>query len=66
MANSEHKPLTVGSYWLEEEGEDPVFIEPGTFTLIPHGEGHRLSSALGVAAPHLFDLPREQVSERCC
>jgi AraC-like DNA-binding protein len=31
---------------------------------VPHGSGHRLASEPGTAAAKLFDLPREQVSDR--
>lgn len=32
--------------------------------LVPHGQGHALVSADGVAAPSVMDLPRDQVSDR--
>lgn len=56
--------VTSGRCWLEVEGADHRLLQPGDFALVPHGEGHRLSSAPDVAAAQLFDLPREQVSER--
>jgi AraC-like DNA-binding protein len=56
--------VTSGSCWLEVEGIDPRLLQPGDFALVPHGEGHRILSAPGVPAAKLFDLPREQVSER--
>ncbi len=56
--------VTSGRCWLEDEKAGPQLLEPDVFALVPHGEGHRLSSAPGVAAAKLFDLPREQVSER--
>ena len=56
--------VTSGRCWLEVEGKDPCLLQPGDFALVPHGEGHLLLSAPGVRAAQLFDLPREQVSER--
>ena len=56
--------VTSGRCWLEDEAAGPRLLEPGVFALVPHGEGHRLSSAPGIAVAQLFDLPREQVSER--
>lgn len=56
--------VTSGSCWLEIEGVAPRLLHPGDLTLVPHGEGHRLSSEPGIPAERLFDLPREQISER--
>jgi len=56
--------ITSGRCWLEDEEAGPHMLEPGVFALVPHGEGHRLLSDPGIAAAKLFDLPREQVSER--
>jgi len=56
--------VTSGRCWLEIEGADPHLLQPGSLALVPHGEGHRLLSEPGVPAAKLFDLPREQVSER--
>jgi AraC-like DNA-binding protein len=57
--------VTAGECWLEVEGADPHLLRPGELALVPHGAGHVLSSAPGQpAAAKLFDLPREQVSER--
>lgn len=53
-----------GRCWLEVDGAEPSALQAGDFALVPHGEGHRLLSEPGVAAANLFDLPREQVSER--
>jgi AraC-like DNA-binding protein len=39
-------------------------LHPGDLALVPHGDGHRLASDLGIAAARLFDLPREYASER--
>lgn len=53
-----------GTCRLEMDGLDPVDLHAGDFALVPHGEGHRMVSASGIAAPGLFDLPRELVNER--
>ncbi|MBP7149151.1 MAG: AraC family transcriptional regulator [Acidobacteria bacterium] len=55
---------TSGRCWLEVGGAGRRLLQPGDFVLVPHGEGHRLSSGSGVAAANLFDLPRQIVSER--
>ena len=52
-----------GGCWLEVEGAEPCLLQPGDLALVPHGQGHRLLSEPGAAAPHLFDIPREEVSE---
>jgi AraC-like DNA-binding protein len=56
--------VTSGQCWLEVDGAAPRLLRPGDLALVPHGEGHRLASAEGVAAARLFDLPRELVSDR--
>jgi AraC-like DNA-binding protein len=56
--------VTAGGAWLELEGHQPRELRPGDLALVPHGRGHRLVSQPGAAAAELFDLPREQVSER--
>lgn len=56
--------VTSGHCWLEADGVEPLRLEPGRFALVPHGEGHRVVGEPGAAARELFDLPREQVSER--
>ena len=56
--------VTAGRCWLEVEGAPPHLLQPGDLALIPHGEGHCLLSDPGVPAAKLFDLPREQISER--
>lgn len=56
--------MTSGRCWLELEEGNPHLLQPGDLVLVPHGEGHRLLSEPGVPAAKLFDLPREQISER--
>lgn len=56
--------VTSGRCWLEDDGSEPRLLQPGDFVLVPHGQGHRLASEPGAGAEPLFDLPREQVSDR--
>jgi AraC-like DNA-binding protein len=56
--------VTAGRCWLEVDGVEPRALQPGDFALVPHGRGHRLTHAPGAHCEALFDLPREQVSER--
>jgi AraC-like DNA-binding protein len=56
--------ITSGQCYVEVKGTKRALLRPGDLALIPHGEGHRLVSERGVAAPRLFDLPRDLVSER--
>jgi len=56
--------VTSGQCWLEVEGAEPKLLRPGDFALVPHGEGHCLLSERGTPCADLFDVPREQISER--
>jgi AraC-like DNA-binding protein len=56
--------VTQGRCWLEARATPRRLVQAGDFVLVPHGEGHRLTSEPGVRAARLFDLPRELVSER--
>src|SRR3954470_3559354 len=56
--------VTSGRCLLEVDAFEPHELRPGELALVPHGEGHRLSSALVVPSSRLFDLPREQIGER--
>lgn len=56
--------VTAGRCWLEIDGAEHLLLEPGDLALVPHGEGHRLASAPGVVAARLFELPRDQLSDR--
>lgn len=55
--------VTSGRCWLEVDATQRL-LQPGDLALVPHGEGHRLVSERGVLAAPLFELPREQVSDR--
>jgi AraC-like DNA-binding protein len=52
-----------GRCWLEVEGAELTPLQQGDLALVPHGQSHRLLSEPGTASPHLFDIPREEVSE---
>jgi hypothetical protein len=56
--------VTSGRCWLEVQGSDPRLVQPGDLALVPHGEGHCLASEPGVVGVALFDVPRDDVSER--
>lgn len=56
--------VTAGRCWLEVKGAERRLLQPGDLALVPHGEGHQLTSKPGVRAAKLFDLPRELISER--
>lgn len=56
--------VTSGRCVLEVDDAEPCVLQPGELVLVPHGEGHRLASELGVPGVGLFDLPHEQVSPR--
>ena len=45
-------------------GAEPAWLQPGDCALVSHGEGHRLSSEPGAAAPDILDLPLQQLSDR--
>jgi AraC-like DNA-binding protein len=56
--------VTAGQCWLEIGEAEHRLLEPGDLALVPHGQGHRLSSAPGTPAPRLDELRHEHVSER--
>ena len=56
--------VTSGRCWLEVEGTPSRLLQPGSLALVPRGEGHQMASEPGLAGAKLFELPREQVSER--
>src|ERR671914_1371848 len=58
--------VTSGGCWLEVEGAGPLFLQPGDLALVPHSEGHCLSSELNVPALPLKEFNFEMVSERYC
>jgi AraC-like DNA-binding protein len=56
--------VTVGRARLEVDGAEPRWLEPGDVTLVPHGRGHVLRSAAGVAAPDILDLELRKLTDR--
>ena len=56
--------VTMGRCLLEVEGSEDHVLQSGQLVLVPHGTGHRLRSERGVRPVNLFDLRREQVSDR--
>jgi AraC-like DNA-binding protein len=55
--------LSEGRCELEAEAAGTT-LRRGDLALVPHGTGHVLRSAPGVAAPDILDLDREQISDR--
>ncbi|MFK7801299.1 MAG: AraC family transcriptional regulator [Anaerolineae bacterium] len=56
--------VTSGRALLCTDGEEQQLLQPGDFALVPHGEGHTLLSKPDAPAGKLFDLPRQQISDR--
>lgn len=56
--------VTSGHGWLQVDGAEPVRLQAGSLTLIPHGAGHRIRSSEDAKPVGLFDIPVEKVSER--
>ncbi len=58
--------VTEGRGWLDagESETEACLLQPGSFALVPHGQGHRIWSEPGVPTPSVLELEREQVSDR--
>ncbi|MGH2991439.1 MAG: AraC family transcriptional regulator [Solirubrobacterales bacterium] len=56
--------VTSGRAWLDVADEDARSLQPGDLALVPHGEGHAKRSEPGAPAPGIFELEREQISDR--
>jgi AraC-like DNA-binding protein len=56
--------VTSGRCWLSVAGTEHHLLQQGDLALVPHGEGHALVSEPGIIGQHLFEVPREDVSER--
>lgn len=56
--------LASGHCRLEADGADPQPMRPGDFTLVPHGDGHRLRSDPDAATPPILECEHEQISDR--
>jgi len=55
--------ITSGRCWLEVDGTEPIVLEQGSLTLIPHGTPHRFASGRDVRGEPLFELPVTHISE---
>jgi len=58
-----HVGLT-GRCAIEADGFDTIELTPGAFVLVTSGEGHRLSTAPGVACPPVLELPHDYEDDR--
>ncbi|MEJ2692307.1 MAG: AraC family transcriptional regulator [Candidatus Thiodiazotropha sp.] len=56
--------VTSGRCWLQIRGSEPLRLEQGSLTLIPHAVPHIISSDPLLPPEALFDLPIEKISER--
>jgi len=56
--------VTVGTMWLDADEGEPRAMRPGELALVPHGEGHRLTSEPGVPTPDIMGLGLERISDR--
>ena len=56
--------VTAGRVLLDTDDAHPLWLQPGDFALVPHGEGHRLRSEPGVPAPDILDLDLVPISDR--
>jgi AraC-like DNA-binding protein len=56
--------VTAGQCALFNESDQPITLRPGTFTLMPHGEGHALASSPEAELTDLFDTTRFLISDR--
>jgi hypothetical protein len=56
--------VTSGRCWLEVEGVPNRLLQRGDLALVPHGEGHQIASEPGMKGAKLFEIPRQEVSER--
>ena len=56
--------VTAGRCFLEVDGLPARPLQQGDLALIPHGKGHIITSAPGLPASKLFEIPHELLSER--
>ncbi|MDP3227086.1 MAG: AraC family transcriptional regulator [Acidovorax sp.] len=56
--------VTTGHAWLTVGDAEPLRLQAGSLTLIPHGAGHRICSGEVDRPIGLFDIPVERISER--
>lgn len=56
--------VTRGKGWVQVGDQEPILLLPGALVLIPHGRGHLLFDNAESPRAGLFDIPREQLSDR--
>ncbi|WP_221030563.1 AraC family transcriptional regulator [Actomonas aquatica] len=56
--------VSQGEAWVTVPDADPCHLSAGDIALLPHGEGHQLTHAIGAPSVDLFDLPREELGDR--
>ncbi|MEO8351533.1 MAG: AraC family transcriptional regulator [Chthoniobacteraceae bacterium] len=56
--------VTSGCCWLAVEGVRSRRLQRGHLVLVPHGHGHKLSSAPDLPTAPLFELPRDVITDR--
>ncbi len=56
--------ITAGHGWLQIGDAQPLRLQAGSLTLIPHGAGHCIRSDSDAIAEDLFNIPVDQVSDR--
>jgi AraC-like DNA-binding protein len=56
--------MTAGKCLLEVEGAPSRLLQQGDLALVTHGNGHVVTSALGLPVSKLFETERQQLSER--
>lgn len=56
--------ITAGECWLQQDNEEPILLKRGALALIPHGDGHTISSHPDLEPTPLFEAGVQQISER--
>jgi AraC-like DNA-binding protein len=56
--------VVAGHCQVLVDGHESVELKSGELALVPHGKGHDIGSELDAKTVYLFDLDREQVSDR--
>ncbi len=56
--------ITAGQCWLQVDGEPARLLNTGTLALIPHGQGHTISSDPVLPSIPLFEAGVQKISER--
>lgn len=62
--------ITHGECWIDVPDAEPMLLRPGEFTLVPHGQGHRIADRREALEPEaddavdFFDLPIERITPR--